>query len=89
MTADRRSHAVASLRGLAVGDALGSCFFIPGDLPALAARELPATAWWWTDDTEMACSVFAVLDRYGRVEQDRSRRPSPSTTTSTAGTAPG
>jgi ADP-ribosylglycohydrolase len=70
MTADRRSRAVASLRGLAVGDALGSCFFVPENLPALEGRTLPADPWWWTDDTEMACSVFAVLDRHGRVDQD-------------------
>ena len=70
MTSDRRSRAVASLRGLAVGDALGSCFFIPGNLPALRARELPSDPWWWTDDTEMACSVFTILDRHGRIDQD-------------------
>jgi ADP-ribosylglycohydrolase len=70
MIADRRSRAVASLHGLAVGDALGSCFFVPDNLPALQARELPPGPWWWTDDTEMACSVFAVLDRHGRIDQD-------------------
>lgn len=70
MDNDRRAGAVASLRGLAVGDALGSCFFIPANLPALAARSLPPDPWWWTDDTEMACSVFAVLERHGRIDQD-------------------
>ena len=70
MTTDRRSRAVASLRGLAVGDAIGSCFFVPDNLPALHARELPPDPWWWTDDTEMACSVFAILDRHGRIDQD-------------------
>ena len=40
MTSDRRSRAVASLRGLAVGDALGSCCYIPDNLPTLHAREL-------------------------------------------------
>ncbi|WP_141809231.1 ADP-ribosylglycohydrolase family protein [Nocardia bhagyanarayanae] len=70
MIADRRSRAVASLRGLTVGDAFGGCFFVPDNLPALRARELPPDPWWWTDDTEMACSVFAVLDRHGRVDQD-------------------
>jgi ADP-ribosylglycohydrolase len=70
MTDSRRSRAVASLRGLAVGDAMGSCFFMPETLPALEARRVPPTPWWWTDDTEMACSVFAVLDRYGSIDQD-------------------
>ena len=54
MTDDRRIRAVASLRGLAVGDALGSCFFVPDNLPSLHSRSLPPDPWWWTDDTEMA-----------------------------------
>jgi ADP-ribosylglycohydrolase len=70
MDNDRRAAAVASLRGLAVGDALGSCFFISTNLDALNARQLPSDPWYWTDDTEMACSVFAVLDRHGRMDQD-------------------
>ncbi|HTJ70358.1 MAG TPA: ADP-ribosylglycohydrolase family protein [Actinospica sp.] len=70
MDNDRRAAAAASLRGLAVGDALGSCFFIPSNLYALNARELPQDPWYWTDDTEMACSVFAVLERFGRIDQD-------------------
>lgn len=69
MTTDR-SRAVASLHGLAVGDALGASFFVPDNLPALKTRSLPPDPWCWTDDTEMACSVYAVLDRYGRVDQD-------------------
>jgi ADP-ribosylglycohydrolase len=70
MTSDRRSRAVASLHGLAVGDALGSCFFIPDNRQLLDARELPPDPWWWTDDTEMACSVVSVLNRHGRIDQD-------------------
>ncbi|HEY3871821.1 MAG TPA: ADP-ribosylglycohydrolase family protein [Actinocrinis sp.] len=70
MTSDRRSCAVASLRGLAVGDAFGAGFFVPDNLPALRAGQLPPDPWPWTDDTEMACSVFAVLDRHGRIDQD-------------------
>lgn len=70
MTDEPRSRAVASLRGLAVGDAAGSCFFMPETLPALEERRLPPAPWWWTDDTEMACSVFAILDRHGRIDQD-------------------
>ena len=70
MNNDRRAAAVASLRGLAVGDAIGSCFLVPSNLEALAARQLPSDPWYWTDDAEMACSVFAVLDRRGRIDQD-------------------
>ncbi|MEU2548008.1 ADP-ribosylglycohydrolase family protein [Streptomyces roseolus] len=75
MTADssfdrRFDRALASLRGLAVGDALGSQFFVPAHYPLLKRRELPPGSWQWTDDTEMACSVLAVLARHDRVDQD-------------------
>jgi ADP-ribosylglycohydrolase len=64
------SRALASLRGLAVGDALGSQFFVPAHYAALRDGEPPPGPWRWTDDTEMACSVLAVLVRYGRIDQD-------------------
>ncbi|MEU9988271.1 ADP-ribosylglycohydrolase family protein [Streptomyces sp. NPDC048045] len=75
MTADSSSpapldRALASLRGLAVGDALGSQFFVPENYPLLKRRELPTGSWQWTDDTEMACSVVAVLAAHQRVDQD-------------------
>ncbi|MHA4814092.1 ADP-ribosylglycohydrolase family protein [Streptomyces aculeolatus] len=64
------ARALASLRGLAVGDALGARYTEPGTFPLLARRELPPAPWRWTDDTEMAASVVAVLAAHGRVEQD-------------------
>ncbi|MFF5444299.1 ADP-ribosylglycohydrolase family protein [Streptomyces sp. NPDC012888] len=68
---DRRyERALASLRGLAVGDALGSQFFVPANYPMLKRQELPPGPWQWTDDTEMACSVVAVLAAHGRIDQD-------------------
>ena len=74
MTADssprRLERALASLRGLAVGDALGSQFFVPANYPLLKRRELPSGRWQWTDDTEMACSVVSVLARHRRIDQD-------------------
>ncbi|MET7574592.1 ADP-ribosylglycohydrolase family protein [Streptomyces sp. NPDC005492] len=66
----RLSRALASLRGLSVGDALGSQFFVPVNYPLLKRRELPPAPWQWTDDTEMACSVVAVLATHHRVDQD-------------------
>ncbi|ARF57810.1 ADP-ribosylglycohydrolase family protein [Streptomyces gilvosporeus] len=68
--ADRCERALASLRGLAVGDALGSQFFVPTHYPALKRRELPPAPWQWTDDTEMACSVLSVLTTHFRIDQD-------------------
>ncbi|MGW1160885.1 ADP-ribosylglycohydrolase family protein [Streptomyces sp. NPDC002513] len=75
MTADsspegRLERAWAALRGLAVGDALGAQFFLPANYPLLQRRELPPGPWPWTDDTEMACSVVAVLTAHRRVDQD-------------------
>ncbi|MGW0577774.1 ADP-ribosylglycohydrolase family protein [Streptomyces sp. NPDC002920] len=70
-SSDRRlERALISLRGLAVGDALGSQFFVPANYPLLMRRELPAGPWQWTDDTEMACSVVAVLAAHHRIDQD-------------------
>ncbi|MCZ7457574.1 ADP-ribosylglycohydrolase family protein [Streptomyces sp. WMMC940] len=75
MTADssldrRLERALASLRGLSVGDALGSQFFVPSNYPLLKRRALPSGPWQWTDDTEMACSVVAVLAAHSRIDQD-------------------
>lgn len=66
----RLERALASARGLAVGDALGSQFFVPANYPLLKRRELPPGTWQWTDDTEMACSVVAVLAAHQRIDQD-------------------
>ncbi|MEU7027638.1 ADP-ribosylglycohydrolase family protein [Streptomyces sp. NPDC015232] len=70
-TLDRRfARALASLRGLSVGDALGSQYFVPAHYPLLKRHEPPTGPWQWTDDTEMACSVLAVLAEHGRIDQD-------------------
>ncbi|GAB2442266.1 ADP-ribosylglycohydrolase family protein [Streptomyces incanus] len=69
-SAGRLDRALASLRGLSVGDALGSQFFVPVNYPLLKRRELPPGVWQWTDDTEMACSVVAVLAAHRRIDQD-------------------
>lgn len=66
---DHRSAARDALRGLATGDAFGAQFFVPDNLPALHRRQLPEPVWPWTDDTEMACSVFEALRRRGSVDQ--------------------
>ncbi|MFF2524950.1 ADP-ribosylglycohydrolase family protein [Streptomyces liangshanensis] len=67
---ERFARALGSLRGLSVGDALGSQFFVPANYPLLARREPAPGFWQWTDDTEMAVSVLAVLAAHGRIEQD-------------------
>lgn len=65
------SPSIASLYGLALGDALGSQFFVPANRAALDSRTLPPGPWQWTDDTEMACSIFQVLASCGQIDQDR------------------
>lgn len=69
MTVDRRTRALDSLYGLALGDALGSQFFVPDNRDFLARRQVPPGHWQWTDDAEVACSVFAVLQRIGHIDQ--------------------
>ncbi len=80
MLSDRRERALHSLHGLALGDALGSQFFVPANRVALKQRQLPPAPWQWTDDAEMACSVVAVLTRTGTMDQEElaasfARRP--------------
>ncbi|AQZ69483.1 N-formylglutamate deformylase [[Actinomadura] parvosata subsp. kistnae] len=70
MSAHPLARATASLHGLALGDAFGSQFFVPANRHALSSRSLPPGPWQWTDDTEMACSVYRVLAEHGTVDQD-------------------
>lgn len=67
----RPARALASLSALAVGDAFGSQFFVPDNRRYLTGRELPPGPWQWTDDTEMAASVYAEVVRGGAVDADR------------------
>ena len=69
---ERTKRARNALEGLSVGDALGERFFGPPErvLPRIERREVPARPWGYTDDTEMALSVFAMLRDRGEIEQD-------------------
>jgi ADP-ribosylglycohydrolase len=61
-----------SLAGLSIGDALGAQHFMVGRKAAdLLAGRVPTPVWEWTDDTEMACSVYWMLDAAGRIDPDR------------------
>lgn len=53
-----------------MGDAFGSCFEDPINLGALQARSLLPGPWLWTDDTQMACSIFVVLSAHDGIDQD-------------------
>jgi ADP-ribosylglycohydrolase len=64
------ARALESLQGLSCGDAFGECFFQSEHrAPAFrAARTLPAAPWRFTDDTLMAVSVCASLQRHGEID---------------------
>lgn len=54
-----------SVDGLSVGDAFGVWH------PSQAgSRQLRSGVWGYTDDTNMALSIFAVLRQHGEIEQD-------------------
>jgi ADP-ribosylglycohydrolase len=66
----RLARAHASLTGLSVGDVFGDLFFRPDAEEWVRVRSLPAGPWPWTDDTQMALSVYEEL-RHGAIDQDR------------------
>lgn len=70
MLHDRLQRARQSLLGLSLGGALGSQFFIPANRQHLASRSLPPAPWQWTDDTEMACSIYLILAAQGVIDRD-------------------
>ncbi|MCA0352517.1 MAG: ADP-ribosylglycohydrolase family protein [Chloroflexi bacterium] len=65
-------RAQIALEGLAVGDALGGFFeFAHSTLPArVRLRQVPQGPWHWTDDTQMAASVFSILRQTATIDQD-------------------
>lgn len=69
---DARERALASLDGLSVGDAFGERYFgeVLDATRRIDARALAKAPWRWTDDTEMAVSIVAVLEQHGQVDQD-------------------
>ena len=69
----RLARALVSLEGLSVGDAFGERFFVhPASVQLLIGeRALPAPPWRYTDDTQMALSIVAVLRQHDGIEQDR------------------
>ncbi len=73
--AERLTLARRALDGLSVGDAFGDTFFVRPPDPAVVfaridARALPESPWRYTDDTQMALSIFSVLEKFGSIDQD-------------------
>jgi ADP-ribosylglycohydrolase len=67
---ERANRAHASLAGLSTADAFGDQFFILANRLVSAETGVPPAPWGWSDDTEMACSVVDVLNRFGQINQD-------------------
>jgi ADP-ribosylglycohydrolase len=69
---DRLQRAYHCLEGLSVGDALGGFFeFSRGTISRrITERIIPQGTWHWTDDTQMALSLVAVLGLTGGIDQD-------------------
>jgi ADP-ribosylglycohydrolase len=72
--AERLAYARASLEGLSVGDALGGFFegSRPGSLPHYVKQRQPPAArpWHFTDDTNMALSIYSTLRQREQIDQD-------------------
>jgi len=62
-------RARTSLEGLSVGDAFGQHFF-SSPYEMLKTRAMPPPPWPYTDDTQMACSIFQVLSDCDGINQD-------------------
>ena len=67
------ARARLSLEGLSLGDSLGAFYEMYHAIemvPIIKARELPAPEWGFTDDTNMALSIYESLRRHGEIHQD-------------------
>ena len=68
------SRARLSLEGLSLGDSLGAFFemYHPAMMVnPVKARYLPDSEWGFTDDTNMALSIYEILRLYGEISQDK------------------
>jgi len=73
MTEHALTRAKLSLDGLSLGDSLGKFFdMVPQHLIAQfkANGVLLDPPWTYTDDTNMALSIYEILRRYGEINQD-------------------
>src|SRR5690349_17221815 len=71
-SAQRIARARMALEGLSVGDAFGEQFFSLSVHQTQPPEQcvLKDPPWPWTDDTDMALSVFSVLRPKGSIEQE-------------------
>lgn len=69
---ERLARARCALEGLALGDAFGQRLMTTAHIRSLSfiMRTLPLGRWEYTDDTQMALSIVAVLARHAGIDQD-------------------
>ncbi len=67
---NRIRRARIALEGLSVGDALGGFFEFTSRSHFVENRQLPTAPWHYTDDTNMALSIYAILNQFGEIKQD-------------------
>src|ERR1700761_4819292 len=69
--AERMERARLSLDALAIGDAFGEMLSYQCETAEARIRlGLPAGPWFHTDDTEMALSIYEVLEKHGTIVPD-------------------
>ncbi len=71
----RLEKAKISLQGLRIGDSIGNQFFkseFRQNIEKMCEnRIIPHSAFWqYTDDTQMAISVYRILEKFGEINQD-------------------
>lgn len=72
-TQERLERAYCSLEGLSVGDGFGEQFFVAPYIvdSLIEKRALFEPPWEFTDDTNMALSIVAILRQESKIEQDK------------------
>ena len=70
---DRLQRARVALEGLSVADALGGFFEFNNPIVVanyVRLKKTPNVEWHYTDDTNMALSIYEILRKHGQIEQD-------------------
>ena len=64
-SSERLNRACVALEGLSVGDSLGGFFEFSKPSHFVQTRTLPSGMWRYTDDTNMALSIYQILRECG------------------------
>jgi ADP-ribosylglycohydrolase len=67
---ERLARARISLEGLSTADSLGGYFEFTNTMSEGRQRRLPSAPWPYTDDTQMALSIYTILAVHDGIDQD-------------------